>query len=331
MLNTVQILREVLGNDDAYIARFKLIAETANVTLDKLFLGQVDSKTEYTLEERDEIVMTLKLLVAQQFSKVKSVEKPTYTASAGAPGSGKTFSLECMFGIDISNGKFAANAIYVGPDSVVLPQMKAHLKDCTEVGKAQAYEKWRDASNYIANFMLIKAMTDNVNIVHDTTSTSTRVKTILDTLRKLGYTRHMYFYAADKEAREMAIMHRKEKLGFAMVSSLDVVSKAEAAYARLADHSYEGRVELMVLHAQKGMFWRGEGETVAFAVYNPAENPNIQVLADGQSHVDHLLQQMDAKEGLETDLQTAVHKAVSTWVQAPEPKAKLAASSSLAM
>lgn len=325
MLYTEQILRDVFKADDSYIARFKSIAESANITLDELFLGQVDAADKYSSDDRIEIVATLKELVEQQFSLVIPSDERTYTASAGAPGAGKTFALEKMFGISVSDRKFIENAIYVGPDSVVLPQMRAHLEDCANpgIGNAKAYAKWRDASNYIANFMLIKAITENLNIVHDTTSTSTRTKTILDTLGNRGYTRHMHFYIADKDSRERAIMHRKEKVGFTMVTLSDVSSKAVAAYQRLADHSYEGCVEQIILYAQEGKYWLGCGGTMAFATYNPSVDTNIQIFSDGGRHVDHILQQAKDNENLEPDLQKAFNDAVNGWVVAPIAKEKL--------
>ncbi len=314
ILSAEQVLREAFGYDDAYITRFKLIVEKTNITLDKLLLGQVDAKAEYTSEERAEIIGTLKDLVSQQFSRLKPVAHPTYTACAGAPGVGKTFALEQMFGINVANGEFPKNAVYIGPDSVVLSQMRVHLKDCQEIGNAQAYTKWRDASNYIANFMLVKAMVDKVNIVHDTTATNIRMKTILSTLQNLQYTSHMHLYIADKDAREKALIRRKERAGYTMVTAADVISKVETAYERLADHFYEGLVDLMILYAQKGEFWLGKGDTVAFAVYNPKENPNIQILPGGQKHVNHILLQANEKENLKPELQAAFNDSVKTWV-----------------
>lgn len=316
-ISTEQILHEEFGYSDDYIARFKSITAETDIQLDKFLLGKEYAETPYTAEEIAEIIRVLKILVAQQFSVVHAVEKPTYTASAGAPGSGKTFALEKMFGINVSKNKFPENAIYIGPDSVVLSQMPTHLAAYNTVGQTEAYTKWRDASNYIANFMFIKAITDNLNIIHDTTSTSPKVKNILDALGKLGYTRNIHFYMADRDQREQALIKRSET-GASYVTVEDALKKAVAAYEKLAYNTYYDSVESLVLYVQRGKFWQGEGETIAFAAYNPAHQSNIEISVAGQQQVDYLLKQIDTTENLKPELQTAIHKAVASWSKASD-------------
>ena len=326
MLTTEQVLRDIFKHDEQYIAKFMCIAKKANVDsfLDKLLLGQVDSKVAYTSDEQSQIIETLTDLVEQQFSKVEpDKECKKYRSSGGAPGSGKTFALEKMYHINVASNQFPENAIYIGPDSVVLPQMKAFLSYCADpkLGQAAAYTKWRDASNFIANFMLIKSIADGVNIVHDTTLTSPKIKYLLDILSKEGYHKEVHFFIADKDAREKAIIHRKEKLGLT-VTPEDVVSKAEAAYERLSDHTYEGRIDQYTLYAQKGEFYLGNGETTAFAVYNPKQNAGVQILADGETHVEHFLDQATKQENLKFKLLDDLHEFVKTWIKAPKAKDK---------
>lgn len=320
------ILANIFTQDAEYISKFKSIAREANITLDRLLLGRVDAKVAYTAEDIKNILNTLAKLINQQFStaKIKPVEKPSYTASAGAPGSGKTFAIEKMFDINVSNGQFPVNAVYIGPDSVVLPQMDAYLHDCEEYGPEMAYTKWRDASNFIANFMLVKAINDKVNIVHDTTSTSSRVKTILDVLGKCGYTRNLHFYMANKEQRAGALDHRKEKLGYAMVTTADAVNKVAAAFERIADNSYIGRVESLVFYAQQGKFWNGQNNPIEFAMYEPAANPSVQILPYAKPWVDSMLKQMSEKENLKPELVQAMQELVRSWVVLEEkPRAVL--------
>jgi hypothetical protein len=321
LLSTEQVLREVYNADDAYISKFIDIAENTTITLDPFLLGKEYATTPYTLEERELIVTTLKFLVAQQFGVMKPSDDKYYTASAGAPGAGKTFALEKLYDIDVAKGEFYSNAIYIGPDSVVLPQMQAYKTDCAapNIGPLKAYEKWRAASNFIANFMMVKAITDGLNIIHDTTSTNVKTAKILDALGQEGYVRRLHFFIADKDARENALQHRKQKLGYTVELQLTpATSKAEAAYERLVDGTYKGRVEVIVFYVQEGDFYLGTGKTNAFAIYNPRASEHIQFLSKGHEYVNHILQQVDAKEGLKPELQKQVHEFVKTWVNSSE-------------
>jgi hypothetical protein len=327
LLSTKQVLSEVYNADAAYIDKFMNIATTTTITLDPFLLGNEYATAPYTFEEREQIVTTLKILVAQQFGNMKPSGDKYYTACGGAPGSGKTFAIEKLYDIDVANGEFYSDAIYIGPDSVVLPQMAAYKKDCADpnIGPLKAYEKWRAASNFIANFMMIKAMTEGLNIIHDTTATNAKTATILDVLGSEGYAKRLHFFIADKDARENALLHRKQKLGYTVELQLTATtSKAEAAFERLVDGTYTGRVDLMVFYAQEGDFYLGTGKTSAFAIYNPEENEHIQLLSNGQEYVDHILQQVDTKEGLKPELQKQVHEFVNTWVKPAKVSNKFA-------
>ncbi len=318
MIATKQILNEVYNSDEAYVDRFIDIAARTTITLDPFFFGQEYATAPYTQEERTQIIETLKLLVAQQFSTIKPSDDKYYTACGGAPGAGKTFAIEKLFDIDVTEGEFYGDAIYIGPDSVVLPQMAAYNKDRNDpnIGPLKAYEKWRAASNFIANFMMVKAITDGLNVIHDTTATNAKTATIFDVLGQEGYVKRLHFFIADKDARENALLHRKQKSGYTVELQLTpTTSKAEAAFQRLVDGTYIGRVDVMVFYAQEGDFYLGNGKTNAFAIYNPSENKQIQILAKGQQHVDHILEQVDTKEGLKPELQQQVREFVNAWIR----------------
>lgn len=316
--STVEILQHLHGKrNKGYTQKFMAIAEQANITLDPLWHGQELSDTPYSIEDKQKIYATLRQLVQQQFKKVKPASNKSYTASGGAPGCGKTYALEKMYKIDVTAGKFPANAIYIGPDSVVLTQMQAYLDDWhnPQTGPEYAYKKWRAASNYIANFMLVKAMVDGVNIIHDSTSTNIRTQTILDTLKNEGYERHLHFFFADKAAREKALAHRKSKLGYMVaLDASPEVSKAEAAFERISDNTYIGRVDSMTLYLQTGKFYLGEGETISFAKYDTKKDSNVKILANKVTFAEHILEVVDSDENLSSALNAAVHKTIETWI-----------------
>lgn len=318
MSSTKQILQELYNSNDAYVDRFMTIAQQTTITLDPFLLGHEYATAPYTTEEIAQIITTLDLLMAQQFSNIKPSDHKYYTACAGAPGSGKTFAIEKMYDINVASGEFYSDAIYIGPDSVVLPQMEAYKMDCADpnIGPLKAYEKWRAASNFIANFMMVKAMTDGLNIIHDTAAVSIKMRTILDVLGQEGYARRLHFFIADKDAREQALLHRKQKLGYTIeLQATPTISKAESAFERLVDGTYQGRVDLIIFYAQVGDFYLGGGKSIPFAIYDPEENQHILILNNRQEYVDHILQQVDKNEGLKPELQNKVHEFVNTWVQ----------------
>lgn len=323
--NTRQILSKVFGHTEEYIDRFMQIATEADIILEDFLLGKVYSNCAYTTEENHEIVKTLKFLVEQQFAKATPHAKPKYTASAGAPGAGKTFAITKMFSIDVAKNQFS-DAILIGPDSVVLAQMDLYKRYSKNDPKA-AYTRLRDPSNFIANFMFVKAIADNLDIIHDTTATSPKMGTILNTLHKQGYTCDIHIYVADKAARQKAIISREQKLGFS-VTPEEVVSKAKDIYERIATSAYQKwDIDSLTMYAQYGEFWTGNGATVAFASYERDPNnkeQGIQVLTNGQEHVDYILAQI-ANEDLTTKLQESLAQTIGSWHKPPRNvlKAKL--------
>lgn len=316
--STVEILQKLYGKrNKSYTQRFMTIAEQANITLDPLWHGLELSDTPYTPEDKQQIFLTLKQLLAQQFTKVKKSKNKSYTASGGAPGSGKTVMLEEMFDIDVANDTFPKNAIYIGPDSVVLPQMQAYLDDYqnSEIGPGAAYAKWRAASNYIAHFMFVKAIADGMDIVHDSTSTNTRTQKVLDTLKNEGYDRHLHFVIADKAAREKAYAHRKSKLGYMVaLDAAPTVSKAEAAFERLSDNTYINRVSTMTIYLQTGKYYLGKGEAIPFAKYIAEKDENVKILPNKVTFAEYILDMVDSDEKLNPTLNAAVHKTIETWI-----------------
>jgi hypothetical protein len=248
---TAQILHD-LGKDSAYITKLLTYAKKVGMPLDQLFLGVKDSKpftnnqAGYNEEQKARHVVLLKILIAQQFPKATASEHPTYNAFAGAPGSGKTFGLQQLFGIDVAHVKFADNAITVGPDLVVMAQMEAFVQACAlaigperAAAMIKAYSEDRDASNAITNLMLAMAVTEGLNIVHDSTLTSPTVGKMLAVLGEVGYQKHGRVLLVDKESRAGALETRTaQNGGFALVTTADALSKAVAAYERVADGTY---------------------------------------------------------------------------------------------
>lgn len=313
MKNTKIILKSLFGKKIEIINKFIALAKETELTLEPLFEGDFFSERKYTSAEHVEIFRTLSTLIPQQFNNVTTQKQPTYTASGGAPGSGKTYALEKMFDINVTEGKFPKNAIYIGPDSVVLPQMKAYVEDCKILGTEESYGKWRSASIFITNFMLLLAIVNKFNIVHDTTATNDKMKNILDTLGKENYKRHLHFYfVPNTEDRIKAITQRKLLSGSTKVTDEDIRNKAIDAYKTIADNRFIGRVDFLTLNIQQGQFWLGIGTTTPIAIYNPEYNQNIQIIEGGKMHINKILEQIKNEE-----LRNELESTITSWKEEP--------------
>lgn len=328
---TAQILREDFAKDSSYIRRFLQFAKSVSIPLDTWFLGLRDSKpfTEkqngYTELQKAYGRDLLKTLVDQQVSKAKPNNNPTYIVNPGAPGAGKTFALQKEFGIDVSQGKFAPNAITIGPDLVVMAQMESYKNACIlPVGDGrtnamfEAYSHDRDLSNAIANFMLVMAVTDRLNIIHDSTLTSGAAGSLLDSLGRAGYLRIGRVLLADKQSRELALNERaKNNGGFALVTTKDALDKAVAVYERIADGSYIGRFDVLSIHIQEPEYYLGKGIAVEVAKYEQLTG-KVHLSPDGQEHINRIMKNIRESEDLKSDLLVSLEKVVSGWEKTPE-------------
>lgn len=328
---TAQILRDDFGKNSDYIRRFIQFSKAAGITLDPLFLGFKDSKsfTEdqngYTYSQKLQGRDLLKTLIKQQFPNATSSDNPTYIANPGAPGVGKTFALQQEFGIDVATGKFAANAITIGPDLIVMSQMKDYQNACTlPLGEERtnamvaSYSHDRDLSNAIANFMFVMAVMERLNIVHDSTMTASTAAKLLDCLGKVGYQRIGRILMADRVSRGGSLDHRANKNGgFALVTTADALGKAVAAYERIADGSYMGRFDDLSIFVQEPNYYLINSAPVEVAKYDP-DTGKVHVLPGGHEHIDRIMQQARDSENLKSELLAELEQVVGAWEKVPE-------------
>lgn len=301
---TAQILHIYFEKKPEYIIKFLNFAKRAKITLDPLFSGNRDSKnytagkTGYNEGQRNLVVLLLHKLIDQQFTKAKPQAKPSYDANIGAPGAGKTYLLTKKFAINVLEGKFAENAITVGPDLVVMDQIPDFVNACklplgperTE-RMQEAYLLWRDASNFIANFMLCMAVTEHLNIVHDSTLTAEAVAAFLKAIAQPDFYDAEFHYnmranllLVDKTSRLQALEYRaKQKGGFASITLEDADKKGPALYARLVDDSYTAFQELKI-YIRKPGYHNDNGEDVLIAALNEKAN-KIQLLPEREQYL----------------------------------------------
>ena len=131
-------------------------------------------------------------------------------------------------------------------------------------GEKQAYEKWRDASNFIANFMLVKACAESRNIIHGTTASNYRIIQIYESLKKLGYKIQAEVLFATAQQRALAVKYREKKV--VQVSYDDFIGKSAPIFFRIND-AYIAHCDKVNFHFQNGSFWLGMGRLIKFASF----------------------------------------------------------------
>lgn len=333
---TADLLRELFDKDEEYVHRFLQNAKAISITLDPLFRGLKDSKqytaneNGYTEAQKSYGKELLKKLVRQQFTAMTGKnEQPTYTTIPGAPGTGKTYLLKKKYGIDIANGKFVPGSIIIGPDLVAMSQMEPFLAACelpiidNRIQEMRtAYSVWRDWSNACANFMLIMALTENRNILHDSTMTSPITAQLLDVIGKLGYRRRGEVLMVDNASRAGALNWRAEQNGgFALVTTADAISKGVALYERITDGSYIGRFDELGVYVQEPNFYEKDSTPIQVAIYDN-ENEKMYVVSENKAHLDRILQDARETKNLEPELLTKFESLVASWEKVPESSSR---------
>lgn len=190
----------------------------------------------YNEEEIRRIQLDLKNIREKAFWGKVPVPKemgPTYFATAGAPGSRKSTTIEHLRQTEIES-----QAIYIDPDQAALKDMiHTYRKELTQrhIYEARgdykqvlsnAYAKWRDASNYIANTLLNEAFEGHYSIVHGTTSTGEAVGGLLAKLKIAGYKIDLILCAAPDAVR-IAANEARINHGFYQVTAEDFVTKGQ--------------------------------------------------------------------------------------------------------
>ncbi len=130
-----------------------------------------------------------------------------YLATAGAPCSGKSTLLERI--IATASQKY----VYVDPDRATLLKMtNTYKKDIENKTRTieEAYTHWRDASNFIANLFLAKALKEGYAIAHGTTMTSPAIDKLFNAL-KTNYNRtiHLVHVTCDETVRKASEEQRR--------------------------------------------------------------------------------------------------------------------------
>ncbi len=201
---------------------------------------------------QDDLVNIRKLVFRDKKPAVAG-QKPVYVASAGAPGARKSTILETYL-----QKKDYFSAVYIDPDQRALKYMhtyqdslsnhhimNANTRSLSKV-REEAYNHWRNASNYIANTLLNEAFTNRYSIAHGTTLTGEHSASLLQKLRAAGYEIQLILCFASENFRKEAVEYRNEVQGFYQSTPGDFADKSILFYKRMP--VYLNNADLLFMH-----------------------------------------------------------------------------------
>ncbi len=199
------------------------------------------SLNKYSQEDLERIVDDFFDLQDAHFANPKS--ERSYVVTAGAPGSGKTTYLEKL----LASGSYRG-FVYIDPDRTCLLKMtRTYLADVESGQKSskEAYEYWRDASNFAANALLAIALQREYAIVHGSTSTSPHIKKVLDTVHSVyHYTTKMHHINCD-EAVRIDSYNQRNAQGAYQCTIEDFRDKVGMFYQRLPDYLHTAHIDFI--------------------------------------------------------------------------------------
>jgi len=191
-----------------------------------------DFKRNYSPEEMSLINKDLRNIRETYFlDKICPKTNPIYVATAGGPGACKSTVLETYL-------HDKQNFVYVDSDQRTLKYMiNTYYQSTTnyEISRQSsfcdvqrnAYTKWRDASNYIANTILNEAFAKGYNIAHGITSTTSAIGSLYKKLKQKNYKIILLLCYATDETRVNADKHRNMIQGFVQATPEDIINKGK--------------------------------------------------------------------------------------------------------
>lgn len=180
-------------------------------------------KQGYSQIEQENIEKDLQEIRQKIFKGITTESTPDYIGTAGGPGASKTTILE---------QKINKHQV-IDPDQILKLMTHTYLQDISlnhggeekPMSGKEAYEKWRNASNYIANSLLNEAFANHYPVFHGTTATGEKIKNFYSSLKSQGYRIVLYLCYSTPENRIAAIHHRNNIEGFFQVTTEDIRQK----------------------------------------------------------------------------------------------------------
>ncbi len=251
-----QFLKRTYQYSSEKIKKFYITQEKMGVTLKEFLDGEIYSKKPYTQEEKISILFNLDHIILEQFCEETFSESPSYISTAGPPGAGKSFFIEQKY------GSHPAHAIYIDLEQVCLAGLSCYQRDRKIHGEIFAYKKWQDASNFMANFLLIKASAESRNIIHGTTASSPEIISVYKHLKETGYSIQVELLLATAEQQAAALEQKSQKL----ITQKTAQNFLKPILSRLHD-AYLSYADKLNIYFQSGNYWRGSGEILKYAEF----------------------------------------------------------------
>lgn len=193
---------------------------------------------KYTLDELKRVEIDAQA-INNRIRSVNPDDRKVLVLTAGAPGAGKSTLLEQFIATEEGHGRHYG---YTDPDCVCLKHMEATWgcdvnihADFSEqqVERAKAYDKWRPASNAIAQFILAKLASEGKAICLGTTSSNPEMGMRFKFFKDLGYRIHVLHVTAPDHVRWGSIQERDRD--FIQTTQEDVEQKRGLVIDRLSD------------------------------------------------------------------------------------------------
>jgi hypothetical protein len=182
------------------------------------------------------------LLSLQESLFAGATKAPIYLATAGGPGAGKSTVLEGY----MKNSEI--QFVYADPDRAALLRMEKTYKADLAAKKRtpeEAYNHWRDASNFLANYFLAKALRNGYAVAHGTTMTAPAavLEKIFATLKNVyGRKIHLLHITCNEAVREES-EHARRARGVVQCTWEDFHNKNTAFFARLPQYLVADQVD----------------------------------------------------------------------------------------
>lgn len=240
---------------------------------------------KYSIAELDLIYQDFCELRVQTFEGV--TQKRDYVVTAGGPSVGKSTILEDL----MDTGRWpdpkmdcSIHRAYIDPDRSCLQRMnRTYLADISSGKRSpqEAYEHWREASNFLSNVYLAIALKEGYAIAHGSTMATPYAKNALNAIKNIyGYDTTIVHVTCPEEIRKASECERRSH-GVVQCTPRDFEEKQKLFFSLLSDYVQSAH---RVLFCYRGEMtrstWAGKVENGQWDIYDPSAFASIQQIHD---------------------------------------------------